>query len=151
MLRSIKIKFLAHAEYFHVLESHHWNSVGSNRLYIIINITCNIKIMFILVAHRPVGPPGPLWFRVWVSWAVEGVPVFSVGLILGPAGIQGKCFFGELIRASRSVQYLLRPGKAWRREWPCTPVFLPGGFHGQRSLMGCRSWGCKELDMTRVT
>ena len=22
----------------------------------------------------------------------------------------------------------------WRREWQHTPVFLPGGFHGQRSL-----------------
>ena len=24
----------------------------------------------------------------------------------------------------------------WRREWQSTPVFLPGEFHGQRSLMG---------------
>ena len=24
----------------------------------------------------------------------------------------------------------------WRREWHPTPVFLPGEFHGQRSLMG---------------
>ena len=28
-----------------------------------------------------------------------------------------------------------------------TPVFLPGKFHGQRSLAGS-PWGCKELDMT---
>ena len=28
------------------------------------------------------------------------------------------------------------------------PVFLPGKFHGQRSLEGCSSWGCKELDTT---
>ena len=27
-------------------------------------------------------------------------------------------------------------------------VFLPGKFHGQRSLAGCISWGCKELDTT---
>ena len=25
----------------------------------------------------------------------------------------------------------------WRREWPPTPVLLPGGPHGQRSLEGC--------------
>jgi len=25
----------------------------------------------------------------------------------------------------------------WRREWQPTPVFLPGEFHGQRSLSGC--------------
>ena len=29
-----------------------------------------------------------------------------------------------------------------------TPVFLPGEFHGQRSLAGYSSWGHKELDMT---
>ena len=29
-----------------------------------------------------------------------------------------------------------------------TPVFLPGEFHGQRSLAGYSPWGCKELDMT---
>ena len=29
-----------------------------------------------------------------------------------------------------------------------TPVFLPGKSHSQRSLAGCSTWGCKELDMT---
>ena len=24
----------------------------------------------------------------------------------------------------------------WRREWQTTPVFLPGKFHGHRSLVG---------------
>ena len=24
----------------------------------------------------------------------------------------------------------------WRREWQFTPVFLPGAFHGQTSLVG---------------
>ena len=28
-----------------------------------------------------------------------------------------------------------------RREWLPTPVFLPGEFHGQRSLAGYSSWG----------
>ena len=36
----------------------------------------------------------------------------------------------------------------WRREWLPTPVFLPGEFHGQRSLVGYNLWGCKELDTT---
>ena len=36
----------------------------------------------------------------------------------------------------------------WRREWLPPPVFLPGEFHGQRSLMGYCPWGCKETDMT---
>ena len=36
----------------------------------------------------------------------------------------------------------------WRREWLPTPVFGPGEFHGQRSLVGYSPWSCKELDMT---
>ena len=36
----------------------------------------------------------------------------------------------------------------WRREWLPTPMFLPGEFHGQRSLAGYRPWGRKELDTT---
>ena len=34
----------------------------------------------------------------------------------------------------------------WRRKWQSTPVFLPGKFHGKRSLVGYSSWGCKETD-----
>ena len=33
---------------------------------------------------------------------------------------------------------------SWRRKWPPTPVFLPGEFHGQRSLVGYNPWGCTE-------
>ena len=29
-----------------------------------------------------------------------------------------------------------------------TPVFLPGDNHGQRSLVGCSPWACKESDTT---
>ena len=28
------------------------------------------------------------------------------------------------------------------------PTILPGKFPGQRSLMGCSPWGCKESDAT---
>ena len=36
----------------------------------------------------------------------------------------------------------------WRREWPPTPVFLPGEFHGQSSLTGYSLWGHKESDVS---
>ena len=29
----------------------------------------------------------------------------------------------------------------WRRAWQPTPVFLPGEFPGQRSLVGYSPWG----------
>ena len=38
--------------------------------------------------------------------------------------------------------------KPWRREWQPAPVFLPGEFHGQRSLAGYSPQGHKELDTT---
>ena len=40
----------------------------------------------------------------------------------------------------------------WRRKWQPTPVFLPGEFHGQRSLAGYSPWGCKvHGEMTEHT
>ena len=36
----------------------------------------------------------------------------------------------------------------WRRKWQPTPVFLPGEFHGQRSLVGSSPWSRKESDTT---
>ena len=36
----------------------------------------------------------------------------------------------------------------WRREWLPTPAFLPGEFHGQRSLVGYNPWSHKESEKT---
>ena len=35
----------------------------------------------------------------------------------------------------------------WSRKWQPTLVFLPGKFHGQRSLMGYSPWSHIELNM----
>ena len=35
-----------------------------------------------------------------------------------------------------------------KRKWLPIPVFLPGEFHGQRSLAGYSPWGRKKLDTT---
>ena len=34
------------------------------------------------------------------------------------------------------------------RAWQPTPIFLPGEFHGQRSLASYSPRDCKELNMT---
>ena len=39
----------------------------------------------------------------------------------------------------------------WIRKWKPILLFLPGEFHGQRSLMGYSPWGCKEADITEHT
>ena len=40
---------------------------------------------------------------------------------------------------------------ALRRAWQPTPVFLPGEFHGQGSLVGCSSQSRKESNIAEVT
>ena len=70
----------------------------------------------------------------------------------------GKKIYGELnILKNRDITlktkvHVVKPMGIskipWRREWQPTPVFLPGEFHGQRSLAGYCPWGCKESDMT---
>ena len=46
------------------------------------------------------------------------------------------------LSAMRKTQVPSWVGKIpWRRKWYPTPVFLPGEFHGQRSLVGYSPWG----------
>ena len=39
----------------------------------------------------------------------------------------------------------------WKRAWQPTLVFLPGEFHGQRSLAGYSPQGHKESDTAEAT
>ena len=36
----------------------------------------------------------------------------------------------------------------WPKGWQPTPVFLPGEFHGHRSLTSYSPWCCRESNMT---
>ena len=53
-----------------------------------------------------------------------------------------------LVRPGWSMQGIMGPDP-WKREWQPTPVFLPGEFHGQRSLVAYSPWGCKVSDMAK--
>ena len=65
------------------------------------------------------------------------------GFLNGSDGKQPVCNTGDpgLIPGSERS-----PG----REQLPTPVFLPGEFHGQRSLVGYSPWGFKESNMTYI-
>ena len=39
----------------------------------------------------------------------------------------------------------------WRRKWQPTSVFLPGEFHGPRSLVGYSPWGRKKTRLSDFT
>ena len=64
------------------------------------------------------------------------------------------CFPGGS-HGNETACYYRRPGFRpwvgkipWRKEWLPTPVFLPGEFRGQRSLVGYSPWVFKESDTT---
>ena len=38
----------------------------------------------------------------------------------------------------------------WRKSWQPIPVFLPGEFYGQRSLVGYSPWGHKQSDPSQA-
>ena len=54
----------------------------------------------------------------------------------------------QMVKNLPAMKEILVPEDPLEREWLSIPVFLPGEFHGQRSLVGYRPWGHKESDMT---
>ena len=63
---------------------------------------------------------------------------------------------GSGVKNPPAMQERQVPSLGWedapeREMTTCTPVFLPGKSHGQRSLAGYSSSVCKESDMTDAT
>ena len=78
---------------------------------------------------RIVWPPGSGWTeRGRESW--RWVPLGF------PGGTSGKEPICHCRRHKRHGFYAWVGKIPWRRAWKTTPVFLPGKFHGQRSLAG---------------
>ena len=76
----------------------------------------------------------------WLNWTDE-----AGGLLRWSRGEESTCQF----RRRRRLGFNPWVGKIlWRRKWQSTSVFLPGAFHGQRSLADYSPRGCKELDTT---
>ena len=78
---------------------------------------------------------------------------FSPGICLSfgfPGGHSGKESASQCRRCKRHGFHPCVGMIPWRREWLPTPVFLPGEFHGQRSLVGYSPWGPKESDTTEA-
>ena len=64
-----------------------------------------------------------------------------MGFLGGSDGKESTCNVGDL----GSIPGL---GRSLEKGMATTPVFLPGEFHGLRSLVGYSPWGHKELDTT---
>ena len=68
--------------------------------------------------------------------ALPNVTSGAQALLVGNRGSRIVSVFGHLFN------YLTE------RKWQSTPGLLPGKSLGQRSLVGCIPWGCKESDTT---
>ena len=73
-----------------------------------------------------------------------------------PAELPGKPPVGKesacQCRRHRECRFDLWVGRTlWRRKWQPTPVFLPGKFHGQRSLAGYSPRTFRESDTIEHT
>ena len=79
-----------------------------------------------------------------LDWSMCYSAVYQVALVVNNLSANaGRC---------RRQAFAPWVGKiSWRRAWQPTPVFLPGEFHGKRSVVGCSPWGHKESDMTDTT
>ena len=98
-----------------------------------------------LVKNRPAirRPLFDSWVRK-IPWRRDrlSIPVF-LGFPGGSHGKESACNAGDLgLIPGLGIPWRI----PWRRAWQPTPVFLPGEFHGQRSLVGYSSWGHKESD-----
>ena len=81
-----------------------------------------MKHICILNAH--------LWNSLWILWGFPG----------DSDDKESACHAGDRD---------LIPGEGkipWKREWQPPPVFLPGEFYGQSSLVSYCPWDHKELD-----
>ena len=86
----------------------------------------------------------PVWFMVWTL-------LIKMATHLGFLG-------GSVVKnlpantGFRRCGFNPRVGKIlWRRKWQATPVFLPGKFHEQRSLVDYGSWGGQRVRLDWVT
>ena len=107
------------------------------------------KITIAQLVKNPSAMQERSWLHSWVrkiSWRRDrlSIPVF-LGFPGGSVGKESAC-------SGRRSGFDPWVGKITSsRKWQPTPVFLPGEFHGQRSLTGYSLWGHKESDFNTHT
>ena len=83
-----------------------------------------------------------------VNYRLSNQQLIKVSLFWGfPGGTSGKEPTCQYRRPKHRFDPWVRKTR-WTRAWQPTAVFLPGEYHGQRTLVDYSPWGCKELDTT---
>ena len=121
-----------------------------------------------LVMERPAPDVGRDWLQLWHMWPHVHRMSFSVPLVLKIEQISFACISEDRcqLKSTKTI-----PGGSEGKESACSAgdlgsisglgrspgegngylfQFLPGKFHGQRSLEGYRPWGHKELNTTEL-
>ena len=89
-----------------------------------------------------------LWFHVLMC-KMKIIPTTKVVMWMHYSNTDKRVFPGGSVVKNPPIQ---RPGfNLWvrkipqRKKWQAIPVFLPGKYHGQRSLEGYSAWGCRRV------
>ena len=90
------------------------------------------------------------WFWFLFFWSLTFLSAFPQ--ITGDPYL-AFTFWSRVLKVGRSMHWIRLVNQwaslyYWRQKWQPTPLFLPGEFHGQNSLMGYSPWSHKELDTT---
>ena len=91
-----------------------------------------------------------IYLSLLLEWeqAKDRIYLFTSKFSSGASDKESTC----QCRRCKRLRFYPWVGKiTWSRKWWPTPVFLPGKFHGQRSLVGYSPWDQKELDTTEHT
>ena len=87
----------------------------------------------------------PILRECWEQCCVTYCIMKNLGFPGGSDGKESACNAEDLGLIPGSGRF---PGKGNGNPGIVFPVFLPGEFHGQKSLVGYSPWGHKELDTT---
>ena len=131
-------------------------SLRKNEVAIIANkwvqnavLGCNLKNDRMISVHFQGKPFNITVFQVYAMATHSSTLVWKIPWMEEPSRLQsmGSLGVGDDWVTSLSVFTFMN----WRRKWQPTPVFLPGEFQGQGSLVGCHLWGHTESDTTEAT
>ena len=131
--------------------AHRYSSCGiqAHQLWHVGLLSCSAACG-ILVSQPGIEPVSPVLQGGFLTTgpAEKSLLIFTIGMIYLT------CFPGGSVVKNLPAQtgHGLMPsvGKiSWRKKWQPTPVFLPGKFHGWRSLEGYCPGACKETDTTQ--
>ena len=93
----------------------------------------------------------PIYLSLYVYKHIKyiNIYIYIFGFPGGASGKEPTCQCRRCKKQRSSFHPWVR-NIPWRKSWQPTPEFLHGESHGQKSLVGCSPWGCKELVMTEA-